>query len=551
MIKKTAWSKYAILIICLILVVFRIIIPPENVLSWDVFGYYLYLPAKFIYRDLALINQEWLTHLIDKYETTATLYQAVKMPNGNWVIKYTMGLAILFAPFFFIAHLLAGILDYPADGFSLPYQYSITMGAIVYLLVGLIYFRKILLHFFNERTTILLILIIVFGTNYFQLAVSGGILLSHIFLFTLYAILIWYTIRWHKKAKPKYALIIGITMGFIFLIRPSEIVCVLIPILWNIKDERSLFEKLDLLKSNYAHVLLALLFIIITGTPQLVYWKLITGKFLFYSYTNAGEGFEFLSPYTFDFLFSFRKGWFIYTPIMIFSMVGFYHLYKNNRFIFFATLIFFLFDLWIISSWSTWWYAGGSFSSRSLVPAYTVLALPLGYFIEHIKRKSFLTITILSFLGTFCVLLNLFQTWQFDKGIISGQRMTRAYYFAIFGKTTVSEADKKLLLVERSVETYEYLRNETGYNKRMLCNYDFEENQNKNPKTHSGSGSFKMDERVQSSLITGLEEYYKVKLKTVGYHIVYKVDTKTPLSFRSPSSSRDNHANSFHNNFQI
>jgi len=61
-------------------------------LTWDVFGYYLYLPSYFIHHDIALQQQEWLTHLLDKYEPTSTLYQAIQIENGNWVMKYSMGM---------------------------------------------------------------------------------------------------------------------------------------------------------------------------------------------------------------------------------------------------------------------------------------------------------------------------------------------------------------------------------------------------------------------------------------------------------------------------
>ncbi len=440
-----------------------------------------------------------MTELIDKYESTATLYQAVNLPNGNWVIKYTMGTAILYAPFFFIGHLLATPLGYPADGLSLPYQYIIALGGLMYAVIGLLYLRKVLLHFFHETITALLIILIVLGTNYFQLIAFDGTLLSHNFLFTLYAILIWYTIRWHKQPQIKYAAIIGIVCGLIILIRPLEVICILIPVLWNIKDKKSLKKKLSLMNRHLVHVVLVILLIFIVGIPQLIYWKLITGQYLFYSYTNPGEGFNFLAPYTLNFLFSFRKGWFIYTPVMIFSMIGFYYLYKTNKHIFYTIFIFFLVSLWAISSWSCWWYAGGSFSSRALVPAYPLLAIPMGYFINHLTKKRNVIVFLVGGVGLFFVLLNLFQTWQFEHGILSKERMTRQYYFAIFGKTSVTEDDKKLLLVERSTGAIEFIKNEKDYKHSRICYYSFEEGGTTNLISRSGKGSLRLNSAVPFS----------------------------------------------------
>lgn len=492
--------NYVILLflICLILVICRFIVPPIYILSWDVFGYYLYLPAKFIYGDLALVNQEWLTQLVDKYEPSSTLYQLVRIDNGNWVIKYSMGMAFLYAPFFFVAHLIAEYFGYPADGLSLPYQYSVTIGGLIYAIIGLIFLTKVLRHYFNNTTTSLLLIIIFFGTNYFHLTAFDGTLLSHNFLFTLYAILVYSTIKWHDKQKVKYAIIIGIMIGFIILIRPSEIVCIFIPILWNIKNQQTFKEKINLIRKHLYHIFLLILFVFVIITPQLLYWKSLTGSFLFYSYDNPGEGLDLLSPHIYNFLFSFRKGWLIYTPIMIFSILGLYYLFKQKRSIFYAILIFFIIDIYIASSWTCWWYAGGSFSSRSLVPAYVLLSLPLGYFIENIKNKTRVVKYLIIGIGIFFIVLNLFQTWQFEKNIISKERMTRKYYFAIFGKTSVNEEDKKLLLVKRSTEPYEYFNNEEGYSKKIIYKNYFESTEYKNLLGDT-NGVFIMNENVPFS----------------------------------------------------
>jgi hypothetical protein len=486
--------KHLILFLCIVLVIFRLLVPPTNVLSWDVFGYYLYLPAKFIYHDLHLLNQTWLDGLINTYDPTSTLYQAVQVENGNWVMKYSLGLAILYTPFFFIAYLIAGPLGYPADGLSLPFQYSLAIGGLVYAIIGLIFLSKALRSYFNNTTTCLLLILITIGTNYFQLTVFDGTLLSHNFLFTLYAVLVYYTIRWHNEPKLKFAIGLGFLCGLITLIRPSEVVCIIIPVVWNLYNKESFNIKFELLKKNFVHILIFALCIILVFIPQIYYWKTTTGKYLFYSYTNPGEGFNFLSPYIISFLFSFRKGWFIYTPIMLFSLIGFYYLFKRNRNIFLPILIFIVADIYIISSWSCWYYAGGSYSSRSLVPAYVFLAFPLGYFIEKIKSSATVTKYLFIGIGLFLITLNLFQTWQFENRILSKDRMTRAYYFAIFGKTSVSKEDEKLLLVYRTPEPDEYFENENGYTQKVLYQNNFDENKNKKLLNDS-SGVFLLDEK--------------------------------------------------------
>lgn len=442
-------------------------------LTWDVFGYYLYLPSHFIYSDLALHNPEWINHLLDTYEPTSTLYQAIQLENGNWVMKYSMGMSILYAPFFFVAHLIAEPLGDPSDGLSLPYQYAITIGGLVYAMIGLYFFAKVLRHFFSEYITGIVLVIVFFGTNYFQLTIFEGTLLSHNFLFMLYAILIYYTIKWYTDYKWKQAIVIGLTIGLITLIRPSEGICFLIPLLWSNSGTDYLMNKLNLLRTHFLQIILMGFCGFIMLVPQLLYWKEVTGNYLFYSYTNAGEGFDFFAPHTWNFLFSFRKGWFVYTPVILFSFIGLYHLLKKNKAQFFAITAFVLLDVYICSSWSNWWYAGGSFSSRSMVPTYGLLAIPLGFFVERIIQSKKMKIAFYT-VGGLLIVLNLFQTWQFENNIISKERMTKDYYFSIFGQTSIDPSDEKLLLVDRSVEAFEVFKNREGYKSKIIYENQFE-----------------------------------------------------------------------------
>ncbi len=96
-----AQGKITVLFTAIILLLLKFIYPEHNILSWDVFGYYLYLPAQFIYHDPYLLHQDWLHQIVAEYQSTATLYQINLHPEtNNWIIKYSMGMSILYAPFF-------------------------------------------------------------------------------------------------------------------------------------------------------------------------------------------------------------------------------------------------------------------------------------------------------------------------------------------------------------------------------------------------------------------------------------------------------------------
>ncbi|MBK9176271.1 MAG: hypothetical protein IPM46_08025 [Flavobacteriales bacterium] len=464
------WSLFTTWALCVLLLALRTSQTAKQALSWDVFGYYLYLPATVIHDDPALKDRAWLDEVMAKYDPSSTLYQLVDGPDGARVIKYSSGMALAYAPWFFIAHLLAEPLGYPADGFSPPYQYAITYCMLAWVMLGLFLFRRALLHYFTDGWTAALLAVIVLGTNFLHLAALDGTLLTHPFLFTLYAALLLATIHWHERPTWQGAVAIGAVAGWIALVRPSEGVCILIPLLWMTSD--GFAAKWRMVRKHWKQMLMAAPAFVVMTFPQLLYWKSVTGQWLFYSYVNPGEGFDFATPHTWDFLFSFRKGWFVYTPLALMMVGGLYVLWRKRRNLFWPIAAFLVLDLWIVSSWTNWWYAGGSYSARSMVPAYVLLALALGFMSQGLParwRKPTIAVVV------FLIALNLFQTWQWTQGIISKDRMTRAYYAAIFGRTSVPIGAERLLLVDRPLTEEEALRDESAYVARPLYSNGFDD----------------------------------------------------------------------------
>jgi hypothetical protein len=332
----------------------------------------------------------------------------------------------------------------------------------------------VLLHFFSDNWTALLIALIVLGTNYLQLTAWDGTLLTHTPLFTLYALLLWSTVQWHERPRLRAAVRIGISAGLITLVRPSEGLCLLLPLLWLPASANAWKEKWRSLTKHFGQVLLAASAFVVVASPQLFYWHAVTGRWIFYSYVNPGEGFDFLPPHTIDFLFSFRKGWLLYTPLMALALIGIPLLWRRRREAFWAVLVFFLADLWLISAWSCWWYAGGSFSSRSLVPAYVVLAIPLGTCLQAVHERKAWRMPLRTLL-VLLVALNLFQTWQWQQRILPKDRITKAYYLSIFGRTGVPPGADSLLMVERSASAEEHFTDAAHYVGHELCHFTFDD----------------------------------------------------------------------------
>ena len=298
----------AVLVLFVLLVQVRLWMPywethnVQAILTWDVMGYYLYLPAKFIYHDLGRLK--FADDIMREYSPTGSFYQAFQIPGapaGQLVMKYPIGLALLWTPFFWLGH--------------------------------------------------------------------------------------WATRHW-----------------------------------------------------------------------------------IFYSYGD--QHFSFLRPHLWEVLFSFRKGWLIYSPLLALVLLGFGPLWRRHRGLAVPVLVYFVLNLWVVSAWDIWWY-GGSLGCRALVPSYAVLALPWGAGVVWLLtpgRQRRWPIAAAAAAVLF-VDLNLFQNWQYARSIIHPGDMNRAYYFAVFNKTMPTEADYAKLDEPHSGLP----RAERYYHARSLGKLDFEQ----------------------------------------------------------------------------
>lgn len=465
-------SLTTLLIIALLLSVYRISNVDKKEISWDVLGYYMCLPATFIHHDPLLKDITWLKEINQQQELTGTLYQVSTNDTGEPIYVFLFGMALFYLPFFFLGHSIAGFGGYEMNGFSMPYQYALVIGGIIYTIIGLIYLRKILRHFFSEQIASIVILIIVFGTNYIHHLTLKNLETVNV-LFMLVSIIVWNTIKWHEQQKVRNLLAIGVSTTLMFLVKPSEVFVFLIPLLWNVSSFETLKSKAILVLSNVKPLLMTIFLCGLLILPQLIYWKITTGHFVYDSYKNPGVGLDFFSPHIVEVLFSYRKGWFVYTPIMLFAVVGFYFLFKNNKSLFLPILLYVGVSFYIISCW-TYWYYGAAYSCRPIITSYPLLAICLGYFLVFIQQQKKSIQILFSIAVVFFVFLNQFQWWQLKNYILDPYRTTKEYYWAIFMKTAVPENSNQQLSVNRDFTgTYKF-ENPEKYTSRILYQTSFD-----------------------------------------------------------------------------
>jgi hypothetical protein len=396
----------------------------KNIIRSDAKCYYLYLPGVFIYNDLnfGFVQQIEFASYYDKFNCR----DCREYRDGRAFSKVTVGVALAELPFFLSAHVIAKISGFQADGYSKPYQMGVTVAAIFYLFIGLFFLNKMLTtYLIKPNSRIIVMLCCVFGTNLFYYTI-GEPGLSHVYSFAFINMLVFYVRKYFISGDTKYVIWSGIVFGMVFLIRPVNII--LLPGLIAMAGDRYNFIiKLRLLKQKYLSLVISFLFFLFIISIQIAIFIIQTGRPWLDTYGN--EFFDFTKPEIINILFSYRKGLFLYTPMYLIAIAGFFFMYKNQKWLVIIIPLFLLFFSYIVSSWWSWWY-GGSFSSRVYVDILVFFMLPLAFLVEAVQGKLH---KIMLIIGLFLVIaLCQIQTYQYRYYIIHWENMTKEKYWDNF-----------------------------------------------------------------------------------------------------------------------
>ncbi len=382
----------------------------EALLSWDELGYYLYLPAAFIYHDLR--DLAFVPDLLRTYQPTGYFYQAIKLDTGSWAMAYTLGLSVLQAPFFALGHAVALLFHYPADGLSAPYQAAMWASGVVYTALGLSALSRFLRVWFSPGIVWAVVGVLLLGTNLLTYSLFNNAL-THCYLFALYAGLLLGTQQWHAHGRRRHLLLVLLCLGMMIAIRPTEAVAALIPLLWGLHSGAAQRAKWALVQAQIGWILVFGVLSLLPWMLQMTYWRWATGHWLFNPYAHMGLGFDWLSPHFYEVLFSARKGWLLYTPVAVLLLLGLVLLVtrRAGRPVRWPLLAYWFINFYLISSWSVWWY-GGSLGQRALVQSYAPLAFGLGLLLtwaaQHRVRRL-----VVGAVAVGGILLNLSFTAQY------------------------------------------------------------------------------------------------------------------------------------------
>ena len=411
-----------------------------TMLYGDAAGYYWYLPATFIYH-----NHDSLNKLPPEDQTIspAARYYAATMDGNDWrtptgrlMVQYTYGVALMEAPFFFAALFIAHATGGNTNGFTPYYESAMKLATIIYAALTLLLIYRLLRKRYAPNVSATTIALLLVGTNlfWFSLRQAG---MAHIPLAFLYALLMILTERITQRPKPALFAAMGGVVGLVVLIRPTEIICLLIPLLYGVWDKASAKARVRFLRQNAGGLLIAACAAAVPIIPQLLYWKYMAGSYLYYSY--SGQQFFWTKPQIAAGLFSPRNGWLYYTPLMAAAIAG---LLLWRRYRPWALVLFTLLPcyIWIVYAWYCANYING-FGSRPMIHLYPLLAFPLAAAVTWGAGQGKGWRMALALFAVLCIALNLRWSVLQALGLLKSEEANTPYNLSIFLQNRLTYED--------------------------------------------------------------------------------------------------------------
>lgn len=403
--KTRIFNKTPILLILLIALVFAKLHANKRSEGKDICfnicgdsrGYYAWLPAIFIYHDL---NFKFFDE-VEMKDTTCGSTTAKAIPiqdyryyfNGKACNKYYPGTSFMVLPFFVAAHLATTYLShYSPNGYTYYYFTIMALAAIFYYILGMFFFLGILdklrLNTLQKSFTILLV---TFGSNMIYYIIDAP-LYSHIYSFTLIAAFLYYIFALNEDYSTKNLLRISFITGLILVTRPVNITILLVvPFI--------LGSKVKLLWGHFLKKPVNFIFllpVIVIPLILCVLYKISTGQYFLYSY--AKEGFDFLHPHFWQFLFHYDNGVFSYMPLLLMPFLFLFAWYKPEfKQLITGVFITMVVTFYIHSSWWSWSY-GLSFGARTILDFVPLFGILIGLSLKQTNTKKYLYLLPIYFL---------------------------------------------------------------------------------------------------------------------------------------------------------
>ena len=342
-------------------------------IAGDKAGYYVYLPAIFIYD---LQGDELPDNIISK------VYNGFQVDSSSGLIrtKYSIGVAMMQAPAFLLIHAYQKHTAGLTDGFSGPYHNVPNVSAWIFASLGLWFMYRWLSNYYKAALAIGVILLVFFGTHLFYYAVRETAM-SHVYSFFLFTALLWQleSLKSDRTGSLGFALM-GVALGLMVVVRPLNILFIVAAVVFYRLQDRSFISKVTQPRS-----LLLLAFSMLVVFPQLWYWHELTGNWIYYSYENEGFA-NLVNPQFKSLLLAPLNGLLPYVPLYALMVLSSFIWLRRKPELTLFYVGFFILLSFILASWHRPQFGCG-YSSRNYVEYLAIFALPLAELLHYLRGK--------------------------------------------------------------------------------------------------------------------------------------------------------------------
>jgi hypothetical protein len=362
------------------LLVYLALIPIPRVdgqlIGSDGVGYYVYVRSLIIDHDLDFTNEY------------AYFDQAMKHPGmtplGMPANKYAIGPSLLWLPFFLVAHMLALVgnaLGMPVqpDGYGFLYQAAISIGSIIYGMLGIILAYRCARTWFARVPTLLAVGLFWLASNSIYYMVFEPSMSHMVSLFSVSLVLslwLWW-FRGDTAPSLTHSLLLGISGGIVMLVRTQDSIFLLVPYLtillrflqtWRTDQQHAHADNRQQRWRWFTSGLVVGGSTLAMFSLQVFVWHHLYGTFTNPYLSDHDPAFTWLQPKVFNVLFSSFHGLFSWHPVLLLATLGLVVVARYDRRLVFGVAGVLVLNLYIISAWWAWWQ-GDSFGGRMFLNA--------------------------------------------------------------------------------------------------------------------------------------------------------------------------------------
>ena len=396
-----------------------------RIYSSDEIQYFAYLRSIAFDRDVSFENEYryFYDRDIGRSDGFHETFLERTTDTGHRLNFGTIGCAILWAPFYAVGHVAAGIVGAAEDGYSKPYLAAVAYGSAVYGFLAIVLAircaARLGLNGFAAGLAVWLgtpLLFYMYVAPPFSHACSA----FAVALFTY----VWLRVR--DEWSPAGMAALGAAGALMAMTREQDVFFIAAPALdfglWALGNSGRL-------KSRVPSLIAATVCFLAAYSPQLVAYKVLNGHFG--PHASVANKMKWSAPHALQVLFSPEHGYFVWTPLAALALLAVVasafrrnHPTRDhamrNRPIWIGLLLVFLLQVYVSGSVDSWTVAGG-FGQRRFVALTTVLVIGVSALLADGRpRKAWIAAIVV------CAYWNIALTAEFATGLMDRQKLEPA-----------------------------------------------------------------------------------------------------------------------------